>query len=232
MKRLLFILFCSIFTTSFAQTLLTEKSYIHLYTDSIIYGEKISYNAGFMIDPHLSIDGIKYRLDDVKFYNDGYGLKGNVMRATHGKSLFAKIIAKGNLNVFQTTQNSFDLSGGYLGIEKSKLIKNYYNKGTTQLKKINYKNLINDISDNAESLQTLELAHTYKIQGQRLTTIGSVACLIGFLTYYYPSEFEVSSNVVPISSVILGAISYFIAAKKADLRNDYYERAFEIYNRN
>ena len=230
---LLLILFLSTFSNSIAQTSVPEKSYIHLYTDSVIYGEKVSYNTGFMIEPHITVDETKYRLDEVKFYNDGFGLKGNVMQATHGKALFANILSKGNLNIFQSSQNSVELTGGteITGIEKSKLLRNYYNKDTDPLKKINYNNLIIDISDNAESLQALEKAHTYKIQERRLTTIGTVACLIVYLTYSFPSEFEITSNKIPISAIIFGAFSYYKALKKAKLKNEYYERTFEIYNR-
>ncbi len=234
MKNLLIILIFSLFSNSIAQTLMPEKRFIHLYSDSIIYGEKINYVTGFMVEPHLTVDETKYRLEDVKFYNSGNGLKGNVMKATHGKALFAHLITKGNLNVFQTSQNSFELSGanGHIGIEKSKLINNYYNKGTAALKKINYKNLIIDIGDNTESLQALEEAYIYKKQERRLTTIGTAACLVVYLTYSFPSEFEISSNKVPITALIFGAFSYYKALKKAKLKNESFKQTFEIYNRN
>ena len=108
MKSIFTSLLFIVTTMCFCQTNAVHKNYIHLFSDSIIYGSHISFDSGFMVEAHLNMDETKYRLEDVKFYNSGNGLKGNVMKETHGKALFAHIILEGKINLFQTTQRSFD----------------------------------------------------------------------------------------------------------------------------
>jgi hypothetical protein len=187
-----------------------------------------------MIEPHLNIDDQKYKLDDVKFYDDGFGLKGNVMRATYGKPLFALRTIKGKLNLFETTQKTFDIvaytnTNPY--IYKTELKKGYYNKGTGFLKKINYKNLSVDLGDNYESSQELSEMFRLKKQQTLFTTIGSVGCLIGFITYNYSDQYNINSIYTPITSFIIGTASYLLALRKEKLKLKHLKASIEIYNK-
>tara|TARA_B110000967_G_C18702660_1_gene468658 strand:- start:111 stop:683 length:573 start_codon:yes stop_codon:yes gene_type:complete len=190
-----------------------------------------------MVEPQLNMDGQKYKLDDVKFYDDGLGLKGNVMKATFGKPLFALRTIKGKLNLFETSQKTFDIGGFTYPnntnpyFYKTELKKGYYNKGTGYLKKINYKNLSVDLCDNYESSQELSEIFRLKKQQTLFTTIGSVGCLIGFITYNYSDQYNINSIYTPITSFIIGTASYLLALRKEKLKLKHLKASIEIYNK-
>ena len=182
MKKLLFILFCTIFTTSFAQTLLTEKSFIHLYTDTIIYAEKVSYNSGFMVDPHFIVNSVKYKLDEVKFYKINGAERANIKLINGHKSIFVPKFIDGNLNLYaKETKRSIKRSD----TEKTKTF--YIKKGDSNISKVSYENLKEAINDNSNCLPILE-AYKKVERGNRIvnTTAASILAIGVALITYHP----------------------------------------------
>lgn len=85
MRILLYLIFCCITSLSFSQSISTNKYYIHLFSDTTIYGEYIRFEHGFLQEPHLKIDGQRYNIDQVEFYENHFGNKANIKNLNSGK---------------------------------------------------------------------------------------------------------------------------------------------------
>ena len=235
MKRLLFILFCSIFTTSFAQTLLTEKSYIHLYTDSIIYGEKVSYNAGFMIDPHFIVDSVKYTLNEVKFYKTNWAERANIKLINKHKSKFVPKIIDGNINLYaKETKRSIRRSDS----EKTKTF--YINKGYNNLSNVTYNSMSEAMSDNINCLPILEEYRKVE-RGNRIvnTTAASILAIgVAIITFHpkykrlqpYVIGTILDTDILPMILTPTALISFIYRVTIRQRKNKLVKKAVITYN--
>ena len=235
MKRLLFILFCSIFTTSFAQTLLTEKSYIHLYNDSIIYGEKVSYNAGFMIDPHFIVDSVKYTLNEVKFYKTNWAERANIKLINKHKSKFVPKIIDGNINLYaKETKRSIRRSDS----EKTKTF--YINKGYNNLSNVTYNSMSEAMSDNINCLPILEEYRKVE-QGNRIvnTTAASILAIgVAIITFHpkykrlqpYVIGTILDTDILPMILTPTALISFIYRVTIRQRKNKLVKKAVITYN--
>jgi hypothetical protein len=215
MKSIFTSLLFIVTTMCFCQTNAVHKNYIHLFSDSIIYGSHLSFESGFMVETHLNMDGQKYKLDDVKFYDDGFGLKGNVMRATYGKSLFAHIILEGKINLYKTSQKTFHhqpytVLSAFIDLNRKELKKSYFNKGISELKKTTFKNLVSEIGDNPNCTNAIQKYQRINKTSKTVNTVvgGLIASAIVFITYD-PSRRHLQPYVIPsLLSVSIPAIIY------------------------
>tara|TARA_B100000795_G_scaffold141629_1_gene106056 strand:+ start:13824 stop:14534 length:711 start_codon:yes stop_codon:yes gene_type:complete len=235
MNKILLILFCSLFTNSFAQTLQSEKNYIHLYTDSIVYGEKLSYNTGFMVDPHIKLDGTKYKLDEVKFYKTNWAEKANIKLINGDKSKFVPKLIDGNLNLY--AKETKRLNSAY-----SKKTKTFYiNKGNSNISKVTYKNLKEAINDNSNCVPILE-AYKKVERGNRIvnTTAASLLAIGVALITYHPKYKRLqpyvigtlfnTSGVLPMALTPTILISYLYRINIRQKKSKLIQEAVNTYN--
>jgi len=240
MIRLLFILFCSIFTTSFAQTIVPEKSYIHLYTDSIIYGEKVSYNTGFMIDPHFIVDSVKYKLDEVKFYKTNHVDRANIKLLNKHKSKFIPQFIDGSINLYAKEYNPISYRILYeLGlIEKPNIF--YINKGYNNLSNVTYNSMSEAMSDNINCLPILEEYRKVE-RGNRIvnTTAASILAIgVAIITFHpkykrlqpYVIGTILDTDILPMILTPTALISFIYRVTIRQRKNKLVKKAVITYN--
>jgi hypothetical protein len=163
MKHLFLFIFLCVSVISFAQPTegltpnsesLIDVNYVYLNTRSIIKAEYVLYESKIFKKDYFLVDGERYELGQVKFYQNEDVFFASVNQGF--QTGFAKKTAAGEINLFELkvqTQSAPTMgangmmTGGYGG---TKII-DYYNKGFGDLKKATYENLRTDLSDKPEA---------------------------------------------------------------------------------
>lgn len=146
------------------------KNYVYLYSDSIIYAKKILLRPDFSGYWQLRVDSRRVPVDQVKFFNNEDGFFANTNKLSFNRfSQFSERIIEGKINLYQQrSYDPYDYDRSYryghgneynYGRNSAVAISTYYNKGYADLKRVNYRNLQQDMADNPESMKFL---NTYK----------------------------------------------------------------------
>ncbi len=190
MKRLFFLLFgLTSFGISAYGQVDENKYYLYLFSDSLLYGKEIEYKIPFLGPNYFNIDSRRIELDIVKFYQNETGFYANTKSLSFsGISSFAERLKKGKINLYEKTTKSQAMghinpsTGMYMGGGGFSKTTYYYNKGFGDLKKANYSNLIIDLSDNAESLLSLNKYKSLRKTEVTFYTIGAALFVGGFIS--------------------------------------------------
>lgn len=136
------------------------QNFLYLYSDSIIYAKKILLRPDFSGYWQLRVDSRRVPADQVKFFSNEDGFFANTRRLTFMRDTeFSERIIEGKINVYQERiYDPFFYERGYgygnrYGYARTNVnLSMYYNKGFDDLKKVNYRNLKNDLADHPVSL--------------------------------------------------------------------------------
>ncbi|WP_316815409.1 hypothetical protein [Pedobacter nyackensis] len=165
-----------------------SKNFLYLYSDSVIYAKKIMLRPDFAGYWQLRADSRRVPTEQVKFFNNEEGFFANT-RKLHlgGLSSFSERIIDGRINVFQemTYDPFFDNRGPrYMDRRQSRVdLRMYYNKGYGNLKKVNYNNLKNDMSDHAESMDLLKGYKKSMNTSKIMYTAAAVSVIAGIVSF-------------------------------------------------
>lgn len=164
-----------------------SKSFVYLYSDSILYG-KVEYKPTLFGENYFLIDSKKISVDNVKFYKADTIFYANTKDITLlGYSYFAIRIVKGKLNLFEEIKTNYqppmmNMAGGMTGGGVTSTTYAYYNKGYGPLKKAKYLNLVSDLSDNTKSLNYLNKFKKARNIESILYAAGGATFIIGVIS--------------------------------------------------
>ncbi|MEN8156438.1 MAG: hypothetical protein ABFS10_05780 [Bacteroidota bacterium] len=221
------------------------RNFIYLYSDSVVYGEIIEFKTPFLGASHILVDSRKYSTELIKFYRNETGFYANTKEVYISLTpYFTQRIRSGRLNLFESdivkyTSGHFSSSTGhYTPGSSTRKIKNYYNKGYSNLKKANYKNLSLDLTDNPKSMLYLKKYKSATTGQTVLYLVGGAIAAGGLATLIiktndadFGSESgpNITSNfvVTGIGAGMVGVGYYISLNKPKHLRN-----AITVYNSN
>jgi len=217
-----------------------SENFLYLYSDSIIYAENVRVRADLSGSFQLRADGKRFPLAQVKFFNNQDGFFANTWKIGLLSTTFSERIIEGKINLFQETsytpdyldrryRHGYHYSGsGQLNVDASM----YYNKGFSDLKKVNYNNLQADMTDNANSMRFLQQFKQSRTT-RNLLYGGAAASILGFLaTAMFEGKRGIDSSATP-TYVFMGTTGLFaVAGYLVDLRSNHHlESAIDEYNR-
>lgn len=138
-----------------------SESFIYLFSDSVIHANRITLRPDPLNSLQLRADSRRIPLHQVKFINNEDGFFANTRKQTFvGDTQFAERIIEGKINLFQEiSYTPYQYDYGYRSSYRKHDAVNihmYYNKGYEDLKKVSYKNLKADMSNNLQSLEFLK----------------------------------------------------------------------------
>lgn len=143
-----------------------SKNFIYLFSDSIIYAEKVRMRYDAFNYPVVRADARKFSTDQVKFFNNSNGFFANTRKLDIlGRSGFAERVEEGKLNLFrEVNYDPYDYDEeydwryrrGYAYYRGTSMSSDmYFNKGYGNLKRLNYKNLKESMTDAPECMDML-----------------------------------------------------------------------------
>ncbi|MFA4869010.1 MAG: hypothetical protein WC623_12465 [Pedobacter sp.] len=241
MKQLLIIALACYGLRSSAQVQ-ESRNFLYLYSDSVIYAKDIKLRPDFAGNMRIRVDSRSFPTAQVKFFSSKEGFFANTRKLGIMKyGDFSERIVEGRINVFQERKLSYshfiyDANSNPHFIhnpEPSININMYYNKGYGDLKKLNYKNLKNDIADNPESIEMLYAYRKSMNTSNVLYTAASISIIAGIISVisngknsYSKTNFTtgLSLAVVGLGFATGGYLNSVSAGRKL-------EDAIDIYNR-
>lgn len=191
MKKLLLIVMACYGLNTSAQVR-QSKNFLYLYSDSVIYADRIRLRPDFGNSFQLRADSRRVPVAQVKFFNNEDGFFANTRKVDFGGfTAFSERIIEGRINLFQrvsydTYLYDREYNKGYRfrnrrdeGVD----IRMYYNKGYEDLKKVNYHNLKMDMADNAQSMQMLEGYRKSTRNGTILYAAAGASLVAGLVSF-------------------------------------------------
>jgi hypothetical protein len=239
MKKLLIVAMACYGLAARAQVRESEN-FLYLYSDSVIYARDIKLRPDFSGYLRLRADSKGIPMDRVKFFSNEDGFFANTRKLNLiGVSAFSERIMEGRINVFQ--ERSYDPISyssyrydrrGRNRIEPVIDVSMYYNKGYDDLKKLNYRNLKNDMSDNPESMDMLRNYRRSMNTTNLLYVAAGASLLTGFLTVATGGA-GVSNSKFALGGTLMGLGLGFATGGylKYLSGNRKLENAVEAYNR-
>lgn len=228
----------------FSQTDSASIRFVYLYSGEKIKSDVVEFRDQFMGSGYFFVGKEQYSADLVKFYKDANGFYANTKKLNvTGKSVFSKRIISGRVNLFEqekmyTTPSYLDAAGVYNPGTSSKTIKNYYNKGFSDLKKANYKNLKIDLADSPESMGYIKKYRKYKNVQIALSIVGGALVATGVTSYFvktsnvdrnvpnYKEPNTTPSMLIALAGGGLIGFSYYLSFPKRDKL----KKAIDAYN--
>jgi len=260
MKKLLIVVMACYGLTARSQVD-ESKNFIYFYSDSLMYAQSVKLRPDFFGSLQLRADSRRISLDKVKFFNNTEGFFANTRRLTFSPvSEFSERIIEGRINLFQ--QIAYDplrYERGYRHRYSGRVAADprmYYNKGFSDLKKVNYRNLMRDMADHPESMDLLKSYRKSINNSNIMYTAAGASILAALVTFVAQgtggsrrstsgSGFESSqsgqrnfeSSIRPAnftaSFVLLGAgVGFAIGGYSMTIAGQrHLEQAVEVYNR-
>jgi hypothetical protein len=195
-----------------------SKSYLYLFSDSVVYGNIIVDENSFSGTKHFSVNSKVIEPNLVKFYKDEIGFYANIKYLKFsGSSRFAERIRQGRINLYKKEAANYKsiLYNVLLGWPDRMIISAnesyyYYNKNFDNLKKISYKNLNSDLSDNPESMKHLNKYKSITHIQTAINIVGGISLIAGYVGLLD----NLSSNgnkkpTVAITGLLMGTVCIF-----------------------
>ena len=219
----------------------TNRNFVYTFSDQIIKAHTIEFKEPFLGTSYLLIDSKKMDLNEVKFYRNYEGFFANTSYlSAFGTNSFSERIVAGRVNLYETFKVSsypgnFNPSTGmYMNGGFSAKISNYYNKGFSDLKKANYRNLSVDLADDPLSMSHIEKCKSINNTEITIAVIGGTLILGGFVAFINSTDKDADTNNIPagaITAIGLGTaacwVSFFISLSKPK----HLRQAIVTYNR-
>ncbi|RLD51379.1 MAG: hypothetical protein DRI94_06190 [Bacteroidetes bacterium] len=219
-------------------------NFVYTYSDNIFTDTNIDFLKDSEIS-YIRIDSIVMDLSDVKFIKSNNDFWANTNKINNkGDNIFAIRIYTGNANLFTRVElsekkwyNNISITTNQLyedytsNIEKNSL--NYYNIELGELKRLTYKNLDNDLSDNPKSLSLLNKSRIYQKRSILLYIAGITSVIYGFGSGLNQSDkFESGSNHTWVSfylPVSIGLGSFWLGSRMSKKKSLLIQNAVKSY---
>jgi hypothetical protein len=138
------------------------QNFLYLYSDSIIHAQSIRLRPDFSGSWMLKADSRRVPIGGVKFFNNEDGFFANTRRLNYfGEVAFSERTIEGKINLYQQIIYDpilFEVDYYRFRNTRRQTIdrRMFYNKGFSDLKKVNYANLSKDMADHPKSLDFLK----------------------------------------------------------------------------
>ena len=219
-----------------------SKDFLYLYSDSVIYARDIKLRPDFSGYLRLRADSKNVSAEQVKFFSNKDGFFANTRKMNLiGTTAFSERIVEGRINIFQ--ERSYDpvnySSDRYHSrfrhnTEPAIDVSMHYNKGYNDLKRLNYRNLKNDMSDHPASMDMLNSYRRSMNTTKMLYVAAGASLLAGFLNLATGSDKKsLSSANFALSTTLIGVGLGFATGGYLNYLsgNRKLENAVEIYNK-
>ena len=226
-----------------------SKNFIRLYSDSTIYAQKIRLRPDIGGNLVLRADSKRIPIGQVQFFNNEDGFYANTKKLNiFNQVSFAERIIDGKINLYQeVVYDAVPLEVDYYRFRNRRSqsvgTRMYFNKGLSDVNKVNYSNLTLAMADNVKSLDLLKSYRKSMRTGTAMYVTAGAAIIAGAATLLSGSGFKHNGNMFGnrpsfedknyTGSFLLmglgaglGLGGYFVQASGA--RN--IERAVEVYN--
>ena len=163
-----------------------SKNFLYLYSDSVVYANRVTMRPDYGGFWQIRADSKRFPSTQVKFFSNENGFFANTRKTNfQGAATFSERVITGRINLFQqTVYNEGIYSRRYSTIGQPPVdLKMYYNKGYGNLKKVSYRNLLDDMADRQESLELLGAYRKSLNTRNTLYVSAGVALLAGMITF-------------------------------------------------
>ncbi|RZM29003.1 MAG: hypothetical protein EOO88_06700, partial [Pedobacter sp.] len=166
-----------------------SKNFVYLFSDSLIYANKIRLHPDFYGEWQLRADSRRIANDRIKFFNNEDGFFANTRRMNALRSSsFSERIIEGRINLYQQTDfipESYRRGQRYGRRVSAQDVdqRMFYNKGFGDLKKVTYLNLQQDMSDHPESMDQLNSYRKSINTSKILYTAAGVSIVAGLVSF-------------------------------------------------
>jgi TonB family protein len=215
--------------------------FLKLYSGKKVFGEFIKYKARTFGKAHFDVDGERFEADIVMAYQnqDGYFLKSTSENSY--KPIFYHRETQGSrINTYSITSTNYsggapNAYGGGMGMGTWSTTKvGYYSKDEGALRKLNYKNLQRDLSDNLESAMKLKEVKKIRTAHTFIYLVGAALLIKGVSDTTGSTETTSSPqndgpNVSPL--VYVGAVTLWIPFLTNGGKRKKTDEAIRLYNK-
>ncbi|MFT7155851.1 MAG: hypothetical protein ACI8Q1_000854 [Parvicella sp.] len=260
MKLLITIIIASSFLTTMAQidSVAVQKNlndlkvdFLYLYSGQLIESSglelKVDINWRGNSPYYFLSDSLNFPVHIVKFYQKNGVFLANVSRYEYceNNNCFANKMVAGKVNLFyyqrpanstKSTPNPKTMGGLVIFTAASSIkpsvYENYYNLGTGDLKKMNFRNLMLDLNDNQESMNTLHIAKRSQNIGGPFLAVGIIACTASFIWWMRETSqnSQIGSNTFQYSLLTGGLVTVTIGGLYFNKEKRMTRKAAIIYN--
>ncbi|WP_412465689.1 hypothetical protein [Pedobacter sp. KLB.chiD] len=188
MKKLLILVMACYGLNARSQQLNESRNFLYFFSDSTAYAQKIKLRPDFTGGWSLRADSRRVPVSQVKFFNNQDGFFANTRKFNLlGQASFAERIIEGKLNVYQEViYDDVPLEDEYFGFGdyRRQAVNNrmFINKGYSDLKKVNYRNLNEAMADNPNSLALLNRYRHTKLTGIAMYVAAGAAIIASGVT--------------------------------------------------
>lgn len=245
MKQLFIMAMLCAALTSSAQTKL-EGDFLYLFNDSVVYADRVTLRPSTYGSLQVRADSRQVPINQVKFINNRDGFFANTRNTSLIQpSSFAERIMVGKVSLFEGVPDELFVRNRWNRQEylrsNSPVSRLYYNKENGDLKKVRYQTLLEDLSDNKESMDLLK-GYRKNINTSTVFYASSgLSLLAGLVSFVavgsnhkasFGPNFGKSPNYAP-SFILLGLSPGFaLGGYLSQLSgNKKLERAIDRYNR-
>ncbi len=171
-----------------SQQLNESRNFLYFYSDSTVYAQKIRLRPDLTGGWSLRADSRRIPVSQVKFFNNQDGFFANTRKLSLlGAASFAERIIEGKLNLYQEViYDGVLMEDEYYGFShyRQQAVHNrmFINKGYTDLKSVNYRNLNEAMADNPKSLALLGRYRNAKITGIAMYVAAGAAIIASGVT--------------------------------------------------
>lgn len=171
-----------------SQQLNESRNFLYFYSDSTVYAQKIRLRPDLTGGWSLRADSRRIPVSQVKFFNNQDGFFANTRKLSLlGAASFAERIIEGKLNLYQEViYDGVLMEDEYYGFShyRQQAVNNrmFINKGYTDLKSVNYRNLNEAMADNPKSLALLGRYRNAKITGIAMYVAAGAAIIASGVT--------------------------------------------------
>ncbi len=218
MKQLLIMVIACYALNSSAQMRQTDN-FLYLFNDSVVYADRITLRPSIYGSLQIRADSRQIPISQVKFLNNHDGFFANTSKMSLIlNTSFAERVIEGKVNLFQAIPDQLFMRDRWNRHEyvsgTAPTLRMYYNKGNNDLKKVRYHTLMEDLSDNKQSIDLLK-AYKKNMSTSKIlyasAGVSLIASMVSFLTVgsnHKPSfgaNFGKSPNFTP-SYILLGMV--------------------------
>ena len=165
-----------------------SKNFMYLYSDSTVYAQKIRLRPDFSGSWVLRADSRRVPMAQVKFFNNDDGFYANTRKLNFfGEASFAERIIEGKINLYQqVVYNDAPFEGDYYRFSAYRRevvnTRMFFNKGFSDLKRINYSSLNAAMADNPKSLDLLKHYRSSRVTGTVMYIVAGASFIASAVT--------------------------------------------------
>jgi hypothetical protein len=212
------------------QESLKYTSFAYLTSGKIIEGTTVELNRSLLARPSISVDDLKMKLSEVKFYQGRKGFHANIGKIgfLSTRINFAKKIVDGEINLYEFEKTYVHNNGrtSYMNSYTTKKTYSYYNKGFGDVRKATYENLSLELRGNPLALSELKKYQTQKYRALGLYAGGVLLVASSIFSLNRSQEPNLGHAGLLVGGAVLYWSGYLVSRKK----HKYLRTAVAMYN--